>query len=81
MSFMAYELMKNPEVQKKLYEEIREMDRKLAGKRISYEQIQGMKYLDQTISEALRKWPAVPVIFSTLEFFCYLIFVPIHLGN
>jgi Cytochrome P450 len=33
----------------------------LNGKAITYEQIQRMKYLDQTISETLRKWPAAGV--------------------
>lgn len=63
MSFMAYELVCNPEVQQKLYEEIQEMENKLDGKKITYEQIQGLKYLDQTISETLRKWPAAVVSF------------------
>ena len=58
---MAYELVCNPEIQQKLFEEIRDMNQKLDGKKITYEQIQGMKYLDQTVSETLRKWPAAPV--------------------
>lgn len=60
MGFMTYELMCNPEIQQKLYEEIHEMDQELDGK-ITYEKIQGMKYLDQVVSETLRKWPVAVV--------------------
>jgi cytochrome P450 family 9 len=69
MSFLAYELVCNPEIQQKLFEEIQEMESELDGKKISYEQIQRMKYLDQTISETLRKWPVAPVSF--VYFFSY----------
>ena len=64
MSFMAYELMANQEVQQKLFEEIEEMEKNLDGKPIGYDQIQGMKYMDQVVSETLRKWPAAPVNFA-----------------
>jgi len=57
MSFLAYELMCNPDIQQKLYEEIRDTEKELEGKKISYERLQGMKYLDQVVSETLRKWP------------------------
>lgn len=70
MSSTAYELVCNPEVQQKLYEEIAGMNQQLNGQKISYEMIQGMKYLDQVICETLRKWPAAPVriIFLRLLF-------------
>lgn len=58
LMFAAYELIANPEVQQKLYKEIAEVNEKLNGKRISYDVLQKMKYLDQVISETLRKWPA-----------------------
>ena len=61
MSFMAHELMINPEVQDKLYNEIKDMNDSLDGKTINYNQIQGLKYLDQVVCETLRKWPAAPV--------------------
>lgn len=64
MSFMAYELVCNPDVQKRLFEEIREMHDKLDGRNITYEQIQGLKYLDQVVSETLRKWPVAPVSYN-----------------
>lgn len=55
LTFAAYELVANPDVQQKLYEEIAEVQ--LGGKRITYDVIQKMKYLDQVVSETLRKWP------------------------
>lgn len=61
MGFLAHELMVNTDVQEKLFAEISEMEAELDGKLISYEQIQGLKYLDQCVSEVLRKWPAAPV--------------------
>lgn len=62
MNFIAYELMANPDIQKKLQEEIDELNSRLDGKKVNYEQIQGMKYLDQVVSETLRKWPAAPMV-------------------
>ncbi|KAG5671810.1 hypothetical protein PVAND_001985 [Polypedilum vanderplanki] len=61
MSFVGYELACNPDVQQKLFEEISEMNDEINGKKINYEQIQKMKYLDAVISETLRKWPGAPV--------------------
>lgn len=55
--FAAHALVANPDVQQKLYEEIDEMNKQLDGKRITYDVIQKMKYLDQVISETLRMWP------------------------
>jgi cytochrome P450 family 9 len=60
MSFMGYELAVNPEVQEKLFEEIQESERELNGKKLSYEKLQSLKYLDQVVSEVLRKWPPAP---------------------
>lgn len=58
LSFAAYELVANPDVQQKLYEEIKKVNEQITdGKRISYEELQRMKYLDQVVSETLRKWP------------------------
>lgn len=61
MSFMAHEIAVNPDVQAKLLEEIEAMEAELAGNTISYEQIQGLKYMDQVVCETLRKWPAAAV--------------------
>ncbi|KAJ6649589.1 putative cytochrome P450 9f2 [Pseudolycoriella hygida] len=58
ISFMAYELMTNPDCQAKLQEEIDEMHQKVDGKAVTYDQIQRMKYMDQVVCETLRKWPS-----------------------
>lgn len=55
--FAAYELAINKDIQQRLYEEISQMNEQLGGKQITYNAIQEMKYLDQVICEALRKWP------------------------
>lgn len=54
ISFLAYELAVNQEIQGKLFEEIGGMEDELGGKTINYEQIRGLKYLDQVVSGVLR---------------------------
>ncbi|XP_070502406.1 probable cytochrome P450 9f2 [Chironomus tepperi] len=62
MSFVAYELACNPDIQQRLYEEILQTASETGDdQKINYEQLQSMKYLDQVISETLRKWPAAPM--------------------
>ncbi|XP_055314969.1 LOW QUALITY PROTEIN: probable cytochrome P450 9f2 [Sitodiplosis mosellana] len=61
LTFSAYEIAVNPDVQQKLYEEIIETNQQLGGKRITYDALQKMKYLDQVICETLRKWPPATV--------------------
>nr|UZE89907.1 cytochrome P450 CYP9GP3 [Chrysoperla zastrowi sillemi] len=56
MSFAMYELAIHPEIQKRLQEECIENFKKGDGK-ITYELLQGMKYLDMVVSESFRKWP------------------------
>lgn len=55
LSFLSYELAKNPEIQKKLIEEV-DKNISMSKTSISYEKLSKMKYLDQVVSEALRKW-------------------------
>lgn len=62
LTFAAYELAANPDVQQKLYEEIANVNEQLDGKRINYDALQKMEFLDQVISETLRKWPPVPQV-------------------
>jgi len=62
MTFMAYELLLNPDAQTKLQKEIDEVYKSLDGKELTYEHVQGMKYMDMVVSETLRKWPAAPVV-------------------
>jgi cytochrome P450 family 9 len=61
LSFAAYELAVNPEVQQKLFQEIQTTNAELAGGNLTYNAVQKMKYLDMVISEALRKWPPAPI--------------------
>ncbi|XP_065080392.1 uncharacterized protein LOC135703195 [Ochlerotatus camptorhynchus] len=56
MSFMCYELAVNPEAQQKLYEEIVETNTELAGKPLTYDTLQKMKYMDMVTAETLRMW-------------------------
>lgn len=61
MSFMAYELACNPDIQQKLYNEIFNIAKDGIGENVTYEQLKSMKYLDQVVTEVLRKWPATPL--------------------
>lgn len=61
LSFLAYELTVNPDIQEKLYEEVLAVAVQSEGKPVSYEAINQMKYLDMVISETLRKWPPAVV--------------------
>lgn len=63
MAGALYELVANPDVQQKLFEEVREKQDELDGVQmgISYEEIRDLKYLDMVVSEALRKWPPAAV--------------------
>ncbi|KAK5641859.1 hypothetical protein RI129_010406 [Pyrocoelia pectoralis] len=54
LSFTCHELAVNPDVQHKL---VREINDTFQDSKISYELLLGMKYLEQVISESLRKWP------------------------
>jgi hypothetical protein len=67
---MAYEITCNPEIQQKLYEEVSEIENMLKGEKLTYEKIQGMKYMDQVVCETLRHWPIGPVS-------CVKLFLPL----
>lgn len=60
LSFVAYELCANPDIQQKLYEEVEATHRSLDGKKLTYDAVQKMKYMDMVISETLRYWPPAP---------------------
>ncbi|XP_014488265.1 PREDICTED: uncharacterized protein LOC106751726 [Dinoponera quadriceps] len=61
MCFLVHELAVHRDIQDRLYEEI---ERHLAegNGEISYELMSKMTYLDMVVSEALRKYPPVPII-------------------
>lgn len=61
ISFTAHELALNTEVQDKLYAEIVETNAQLNGKKLTYDEIQKMKYMDMVVTEGLRYWPPAPV--------------------
>ena len=72
----CYELATNLDVQKELLEEVDSVVSTLAGKKISYEALHKMKFLDMVISESLRKWsPTVQTDRKCLQDY------KIHLGN
>jgi len=50
----AYELALHPEIQDRLFQELRRAEEK--GD-LHYDTIMGLEYLDQVLSETLRKWP------------------------
>ncbi|EDW59415.1 probable cytochrome P450 9f2 [Drosophila virilis] len=62
MCFTAQELMENGDVQERLYEEVAQLDSELDGGQLTYEALTGMKYMDQVVSEVLRKWPPTSAI-------------------
>lgn len=62
LSFAAYELALHQEIQKKLYDEIQTLHESLDGKPLSYDALSKLKYVDQVISETLRKWPSSPLV-------------------
>lgn len=58
LSFTAYELALNPEIQSKLREEILRVLQKYDGK-CTYDAVHEMEYLDMVIHESMRKHPPV----------------------
>lgn len=58
LCFLAHELTLHPEIQERLQEEIDEVASNSKGK-LNYNDLQGMKYMDMVVSEALRLWPPV----------------------
>lgn len=55
--FMAYSLAVKPDIQDKLYSEVKMVHDQLSGKPLTYEVLQAMKCMDMVVSETLRKWP------------------------
>ncbi|XP_055529189.1 probable cytochrome P450 9f2 [Wyeomyia smithii] len=61
-TFLIYELIRNPEIQEKLYQEILATEKSLNGKPLTYDALQGMKYMDMVVSESLRMWSPAPAV-------------------
>ncbi|KAL9703497.1 hypothetical protein quinque_007015 [Culex quinquefasciatus] len=62
LTFLSYELLVNPDIQQRLYEEILSVEETLNCKPLSYEVLQRMQYMDMVVSETLRKWPPAPFV-------------------
>lgn len=63
ISFSAYHIAHNHEVQKKLYEEmVQVLGENFKAMDLTYSSLQELKYLDMTIKEVLRIHPSVPII-------------------
>lgn len=61
MAALSYEIAIQPEIQERLYAEIKKTQAELNGKPLDYDTLQKMKYFDQVVSETLRKWPPLPI--------------------
>ncbi|XP_063223902.1 cytochrome P450 6j1-like [Bacillus rossius redtenbacheri] len=61
ISFTLLELALNPSIQDRLREEIQSVLNKYNSE-VTYDSISEMTYLDMVISEAMRKYPTVPVL-------------------
>lgn len=62
LSFIAYELAMNPHIQSKLYTEVFGLHVQRNGQLPDYNSLKSMKYMNQVISETLRKWPPAPFL-------------------
>ncbi|CAG4965667.1 unnamed protein product [Parnassius apollo] len=58
MTFMLYELAKNPDVQEKLIKELDEVLQRHNGE-VTYETLNDMKYMEKVFDETLRMYPLV----------------------
>lgn len=52
---ITFHLAKNPDIQEKLYQEIREVSAALNGKQVTYEALLKLKFLDMVVSEGLHQ--------------------------
>lgn len=61
MSFVLYELARNPDIQQKVSDEINRVLNKHNGE-VTYDSVNEMKYMSQVIDEALRMYPPASFI-------------------
>ncbi|KAL5277296.1 Cyp6g1 family protein [Megaselia abdita] len=61
MTFIMYELAKNPDVQTRLREEIRNVLKKHDGK-VTYDVLSELEYMSMVIQETLRLYPVLPFL-------------------
>ena len=60
MTWLTYEMAKNPQFQKKLHEECDAFFARLNGRPMEYEDCEHLPYLTRCVMETLRFWTAVP---------------------
>ncbi|CAE7520862.1 CYP714A1 [Symbiodinium pilosum] len=59
MTWLTFELARNPDIQKKVQEEVDQFFRCLNGRDPTYQDLSRFDVLDKCITETLRLWPAV----------------------
>ena len=59
MTWLLYELAKNPSQQKRLQKEVAEFFEAVDGREMTYEDLKLMPFMTKCIMETLRLWPAV----------------------
>ena len=62
ISFCLYTISRHPEVQAKLFAEIRQVIGDDTAKPVTQRDLQDLKYLDCVIKETMRMYPPVPII-------------------
>jgi cytochrome P450 len=60
LSWLIYELARNPDIQAKVQKEVDATLVKLDGRQLEYRDITKMRYTTKVINETLRLWPVVP---------------------
>jgi cytochrome P450 family 6 len=63
LSFCLFELARNPEIQKKVQQEVDRVFKAHSIDEITYEMLSDLKYLENCVDETLRKYPVVPILF------------------
>lgn len=59
LSYIVFELAINSDIQDAVYAEVLAISKSLNGSPLNYAATKALKYMDQVISEALRKWPSI----------------------
>lgn len=67
LSFCLNEIVKNPEIQDKIFSEIDHAMFWSDEKQFNFEMVDQMRYLDCCVEETLRKYPILPVILRSAE--------------
>lgn len=84
LSFLFYNIAKYPEVQRKLFEEIRSVLGDDKTKSVGLKELNEFHYMELVIKETLRLYPSVPIIgrsinddivISMFSFYLFLIFL------